>query len=101
MHLEARRERRFSPNCRKCDAATSLSAEPPPSIEKTDGSVLHFRVGGAEDVVGVAEGSTVMTTALGLSLAQRIVLRHGGQLGLEDGAAGRLIVRASFPLPAA
>ncbi len=26
-----------------------------------DGSVLHFRVGGAEDVVGVAEGSTVMT----------------------------------------
>lgn len=45
---------------------------------------------------GQAEG-----TGLGLSLAQRIVLRHGGQLVLEDGAAGGLIVRASFPVPSA
>jgi len=45
---------------------------------------------------GQADGS-----GLGLSLAQRIVLRHGGQLVLQDGAAGGLTVRVSFPVAAA
>lgn len=46
-----------------------------------------------------ARAGAVAGSGLGLALAQRIVARHGGTLGLESAASGGLAVRLFLPAP--